>query len=57
MTSIVLNPVKKEPEWDVKQIALNDLSKEDQILVQEGRKRYKKGQLDSFLSFEEFFGK
>lgn len=53
---IVLKPLKTEPEWDVEQIALNDLSKEDQRNIKVARKRYKEGNLDSFLSFEEVFG-
>lgn len=55
---IVLEPIDvEETSWDVSHITLNDLSKVDQKIVTEGRKAYKAGKKEKFLSSSEFFSK
>lgn len=55
---IVLEPIDiEETSWDVSHITLNDLSRVDQKIVAEGRKAYKAGKKEKFLSSSEFFSK
>lgn len=48
-------PLKSSSTWRVEQIALNQLGKEDQSVVREGRKAYKKGATGQFMSASDFF--
>lgn len=54
---IVLEPLVlgDEMKWDVEVVELNQLPKEDRNLVKAGRKAYKKGQKEKFLTAAEFF--
>ena len=48
-------PLYEEKEWDVELISLNSLPSVDQKLIKEGRKFYKKGKKEKFLTAGEFF--
>lgn len=45
----------EEKTWNIEHIALNNLPKEDQKIVKQGRKAYKKGETEKFLAAPEFF--
>lgn len=46
-----------EKTWNIKHITLNTLSPADQKLIRKGRKSYKKGEKNKFMTASEFFGK
>jgi bifunctional DNA-binding transcriptional regulator/antitoxin component of YhaV-PrlF toxin-antitoxin module len=48
-------PVSEQKNWKVEWISLNELSQTDQKLVKEGRKAYRAGKKEKFLTPAEFF--
>lgn len=56
-TKIVIEPLPLDEErrWRVEQIALNKLSPTDKKVILAGRRAYKKGRKEKFLTSLEFF--
>jgi AbrB family looped-hinge helix DNA binding protein len=53
---IILEPlVLAENNWDTKLISLNEIPEEDKMLIKAGRKDYKSGKTDKFMSSADFF--
>lgn len=54
---IVIEPLSldEEKEWNIEMIGLNELAVSDKKIIYEGRKNYKKGKKEKFLSASEFF--
>jgi len=53
---VILEPIeKKELDWDVRAIRLDELNDETIAAIQESEKNYKAGNKDAFLSFDEVF--
>lgn len=48
-------PIETEKIWDIEVVHLNSLPKSDSNLIKEGRKAYKKGQKEKFLTANHFF--
>lgn len=48
-------PLDKEKIWDTEIVLLNALPKKDKILIKEGRKAYKQGKRENFLTTDDFF--
>lgn len=44
-----------DKEWNVEMVALNEFKVNDQKIIYEGRKDYKKGKKEKFLSASDFF--
>lgn len=56
-TQIILESIDIEEthKWEVESVLLNDLPKSDKKLILEGRKAYRKGKKEEFLTASEFF--
>ena len=47
----------EEKSWKIDHIILNTISPDDQKTIREGRKNYKKGKTDKFMTASDFFEK
>ncbi len=54
---IILEPISvlDEKSWRMEWISLNDLPKAEKKLIQEGRKAYRAGKKEKFITANEFF--
>lgn len=48
-------PLAAEKTWDTEVVHLNSLPETDRALVKEGRKAYKQGKKEKFMTANEFF--
>jgi bifunctional DNA-binding transcriptional regulator/antitoxin component of YhaV-PrlF toxin-antitoxin module len=53
---MIVEPVEEDKKvaWDIEEISLNSLSKEDKEIIKVGRKAYKKGETNAFATMEDF---